>query len=30
MCVCACVLLISLTEEEVRSAVVKWRGAADR
>ena len=30
MCVCACVLLLLLTEEEVRPAVVQCRGAVDR
>ena len=29
-CVCACVLLLLLTEEEVRPAVLQCRGAADR
>ena len=30
MCVCACVLLLLFTEEEVRPAVLQRRGAEDR
>ena len=30
ICVCACVLLLLLTEEEIRPVVLQCRGAADR